>query len=427
MTARSLLLCAIFMFAIAAKADDHLTDAGTDILVTLVNDGGAPVSGSIRAPYQARQRYSIAAEVRRNAADLADEYGLERVDEWPIRALDVYCIVLRPQNTADRDRLIALLEADERVESAQPLNEFETGTDDPAAYNDTYAALQHGLDALDVAPAHDKTLGDGIRVAIVDSHVDKSHEDLRGRLKQIKVLTDRDREADREHGTAIASVIAANANNRRGIVGVAPEAELELYVSCWSADDRQGAVCNSFTLAKALDRIAADPPDILNMSLAGPADPLLQRLLQQTVAAGVVVIAASPRPLDTATAFPAGVPGVIAVSNPYSADQAVTPDESLFAPGEQIMVALPGNSYEMRSGSSLSAAHTSGVAALLLSVAPGISADELMQMLRQSQSTGNAAGRTTINACRAMTYAGLELDCRRPTRTTENSELKPGA
>ena len=318
MTVRNLLLCAIFIFAFAARADDHLTEAGTDILVTLVNDGGSPVSGSVRAPYQARQRYSIAADVQRDATELAEEYGLERVDAWLIRALDVYCIVLRPQNAADRDRLIALLEADERVETAQPLNEFETGTDDLPTFNDTYVALQHGLDSLDVASAHGRTRGDGVRVAIIDSHADKSHEDLRGRLTQIEVFTDRNRIVDREHGTAIASIIAANANNRRGIVGVAPEAELELYVSCWSAGERKGAICNSFTLAKALDRIAANPPDVLNMSLAGPPDPLLAKLLQRTIAAGVVVVAANPRANDSAVAFPAGVPGVIAVSNPHS-------------------------------------------------------------------------------------------------------------
>ena len=55
------------------------------------------------------------------------------------------------------------------------------------------------------------------------------------------------------HGTEMAGVIAAVANNREGIVGVAPEARLLIFKACWQAHaDEDAARCNSFTLARAL-------------------------------------------------------------------------------------------------------------------------------------------------------------------------------
>src|SRR5690606_40707066 len=67
------------------------------------------------------------------------------------------------------------------------------------------------------------------------------------------------RSPDNTHGTAIASVIGANANNAKGMVGIAPDSRMELYVACWAEQGVFGAVCDSFTLAKALDTLLNDP------------------------------------------------------------------------------------------------------------------------------------------------------------------------
>ena len=148
----------------------------------------------------------------------------------------------------------------------------------------------------------------------------------------------------------------------------------------------------------ALDFVLRDPPQVLNLSLTGPEDRLVGRLLDKVLEAGVVVVAANPAGSDSGVSFPASVPGVIAIGQTGSGALG-----ELIAPGEQILVALPRDQYDMRSGSSLSAAHASGVVALLLSVAPHESVDRLRDILQRSQ-VGDAAG--SIDACAALQLAG---------------------
>ena len=75
----------------------------------------------------------------------------------------------------------------------------------------------------------------------------------------------------------------------------------------------------------------------------------------------------------------------------------------LFAPGDQIMVAVPDNQYDFRSGSSLAAAHVSGVIALILSVSPDESTQTLKDILRQSQVDSGTA--LSVNAHAAIQLA----------------------
>jgi subtilisin family serine protease len=81
----------------------------------------------------------------------------------------------------------------------------------------------------------------------------------------------------------------------------------------------------------------------------------------------------------------------------------------LFAPGDQIMVAIPDDQYDFRSGSSLAAAHVSGVIALLLSVAPGQSALSVRNILLQSQMRQSV--NYSVNACEALKLTSPEFAC----------------
>jgi hypothetical protein len=381
-------------------------DPERDILVTFENS--AFRTSGTGAPYRARKRYTISAEARRQADSVAREFGLEQVADWPIRSLSVYCFVYRVAKRDDRDRIIEALRADARVESAQPLNVFETNITASADYDDTYAELQHGLGSLNLSAAHRHTRGKGVRIAVIDSNADTQHEDLRGRFRRIEDFAGGASSIDRNHGTAVTSVIAARANNARGIVGVAPEAKLDLYVACWSRADSDSAVCDSFTLAQALDTLLESPPDILNLSIAGPEDELVGRLLLEAHKRGVVLVAACPLDAAGSHPFPAAMEQVIAVSS--SRTGAPPPGESVYAPGNQILVAVPDNNYDFRSGSSLAAAHVSGVVALLLAVSPNTDAVQIRSVLLQSQ-TGVGDDGVSVNACTALQIAQPTLGC----------------
>ena len=202
--------------------------------------------------------------------------------------------------------------------------------------------------------------------------------------------------------------IAARTNNARGMVGVAPGARLELYVACWSRENLETAVCDSFTLAQALDTLLERPPDVLNLSLAGPEDGLVRRLLLAAHNRGVVLVAARPQDADGSAQFPASMEDVIAVSS--SRPGVAEPGDSIFAPGEQILVAIPDDKYDFRSGSSLAAAHVSGVVALVLEIAPKSDTRAIQSLLRRSQA-GAADGRVSVNACAALRIADPSLSC----------------
>ena len=85
-------------------------------------------------------------------------------------------------------------------------------------------------------------------------------------------------------------------------------------------------------------------------------------------------------------------------------------EPSVFAPGEQIMVALPGNEYDFRSGSSLAAAHVSGIVALLLSISPDSDAATIASLLERSQHD-EGSGRVSVNACKVLELADGSLAC----------------
>jgi subtilisin family serine protease len=243
-----------------------------------------------------------------------------------------------------------------------------------------------------------------VRIALIDAGVDAAHPDLDGRIAlQRNFVGATPQHVAERHGTEVAGVIAAVANNKLGIVGIAPAAQLLAYRACWTAPPpATGARCNSYTLALALGAALASDAHIINLSLGGPADPLLQELLAHALARGTIVVGAVPpdRRLD---GFPVGVPGVIAVA---SAEDVQTGDVQaaagvLRAPGRDILTLEPGGHYDYASGSSLATAHVSGALALLLALKPGESAAELAARLRRSQGGAGAS----IDLCSAI--AGL--------------------
>jgi len=391
--------------------------ADRTILVTFEN-AGATKTAAAGTPYRFRKRYALSGSVRRAAKEISSEYGITEVDDWPIKSLSVYCFVYQVAENDDLEKILDLLNSDTRVESAQVMNRFEASTSVGVTYDDAYVSLQRGLEVLDVRSAHVYTRGGGVRIAVIDSHIDIDHEDLRGRVKSVKVYSDKQLSPDRRHGTAIASVIGASANNAKGIVGVAPESDLELLVSCWAIPESDNAVCDSFSLAKALDAVALNPPQVVNMSLTGPYDPLLHRLLVQVHSAGVVIVAAETKNAGDNN-FPANVPEVIGV---LSGDGPVEPgDGRIHAPAEQIMVAIPNGGYDFKSGSSIAAAHVSGVVALLLSLSPEVQQETVSDLLENSQGNSGHNG-VSVDACLVLQLTNPKIIC--AARKTQASSLE---
>ncbi|AJC44742.1 S8 family serine peptidase [Xanthomonas sacchari] len=372
-------------------------DSQRQIVLAVANPMAAPSrhAGSNLLGYASARYYGAGTQAVATLDALNKRYGLRQVAGWPIKALGLYCVVLEPAPGSDRAALLAQLAKDDRVALSQPLHDFGTYSTDsqaaaapaqPLRYNDPYVDMQRGFAATNAATAQALSQGQGVDVAIVDTGVDTAHPDLRGRLRNTRDLVAADPGAfNRDHhGTEVAGIIAAGSNNHLGIVGIAPKAMLDVYKACWYPQrPGAGAGCNSFTLAKALAAIGDTRTRIINLSLGGPADPLLRKLLEQLLRDGRIVVAAMP-PNGRLDGFPDGIPGVIVVR---SSAAAPAPAGVLSAPGEDILTTQPNGGYDFTSGSSMATAHVSGVVALLLALAPQLDARSVHELLLRTSRT----------------------------------------
>lgn len=394
-----------------AAADDAAT-AARRILVTVAEPRsgtvavtGAPASRYVRRPYPTH------AAVEQTLDQLAREYPLTRVEGWPIGSLGVYCEVFEVGAEHSVDEVVTALGADARVDLVQRMHLFETRT--APTYDDPYASLQWAVPRLEVAEAHRIATGAGVRVAVIDSGVDAHHPDLAGRIRIARNLAGRDMPADGEiHGTAVAGIIGSLANNHEGIVGVAPDVEIAALRACWSvAADASAAHCSSFTLARALEAALEIKPRVINLSLGGPFDPLLSKLIDEAIASNIIVIAAAAGPGE-AESFPASHPEVLVARTADDAPAGNSP-YLLPAPGTEILTTTPPSGYAFLSGNSLAAAHLTGVVALLLQVKHDLTIDEVATLL--SRTTSYANGTVSIDACLALERLVAARSCPQQT------------
>lgn len=370
------------------------------VVITLRNAGAAPPAraGSSPRDYGMPLQYGVGSTTRAAVAQIASEHRLEPVTQWPIAQLGVHCIVYRLGPEQAQTEVLARLRADPRVESAQPLNAFSTYA---SAYNDPYASLQRSLPVMGVPDAHALARGRGVTVAVIDTSADVAHADLASRAIEVRDFTGA-HESGSAHGTAVTGIIAATANNLLGIVGVAPEATVVSLAACWSRSDAEvRATCNSFTLAKALAAAIDLKADVVNLSLGGPSDPLLRRLVEYGLKRGMIFVGALPT--GESIGFPCDIAGVLAVDIVGHVPSART---ALFAPGTDVLTLLPHDRYDFLSGSSLAAANVSGSIALLLSTHRQWNAEQVRSILAHTSAAG-----ASINVCAALAGADASSKC----------------
>jgi len=396
----------------------EVRSAPAQFVVVAVNNPVTARPGAVGGTahgYGNSSNYRVGATAASLILELAKQYSLTRVSEWPIEQLGMHCVLFRIPPGTTREAVIEKLRADSRVRIAQPLNEFEPsaipapapqgalpeGSGSSSGFNDPYAKLQANVRALDVAEAHHISRGSGVRVAVIDTGIDTLHPDLAGRTLLTRNYVDADEagfRADR-HGTQVAGLIAAAANNGIGIVGVAPDVKLLAYKACWQPSAASAGRCNSFTIAQALADALTARAQVINLSLVGPNDPLLEALIGKATGSGVIVVGASSE--DPRLGFPAKLPAVLAVAE---AESAGTDTESLRAPARDIVTLVPNGHYDFASGSSLATAQVTGVVALLLARNQKLRVAKLRELLTQStlRHDTTRGPYLSVNACGAL-------------------------
>jgi subtilisin family serine protease len=278
------------------------------------------------------------------------------------------------------------LEGDRVVASAQPnylftLQQSPTDNQPGSGPKSEGDPAQYELARLHLPQAHALTKGDGVLVALIDSGVDIKHPELAGSIAGV-FDTAKGPAAAHKHGTAIAGLVAAHAK----LMSAAPAAKI-LAVHAFDPNST-GAEGTTFNILKGIDWAAAHGARVINMSFAGPADPAIHRSLEAAHKKGIVLVAAAGNAgAKSPPLYPAADRNVIAVSATDAEDKLFEKSNrglyiAVAAPGAQILVAAPDNSYEVSSGTSYSAAEISGIVALMLQRKPDLTPDKVRNILQ---------------------------------------------
>lgn len=303
--------------------------------------------------------------------DLAKDYGLAIDEEATIRSLGVRLVtftVLRPRGLGDTIDLMGL---DSRVQGAQPNFRYRTsGT----------IAGTYPQDRLRLQPALGMATGAGVTVALIDTKVADVSSLIGHISERLSVISNGGRG---RHGTALAGLIA----------DVAPAARL-LSIEAFADDsgDPDVGVSTTISLARAIDAAIDRKADVINLSIAGPRDPLVGRMVRQALSRGIVVVAAAGNDgPDAPPRYPAAYDGVVAVTatdpknQPY-ADGAQGSHIVVAAPGVDVRATVSEGVVGYVTGTSVAAAQVSGVAALLRERAPKLGSGEARRVLKDTAS-----------------------------------------
>jgi subtilisin family serine protease len=398
-TAVSILLC--FCVAACARMERQLdmrVDDGSAQGQVLVMLRLAPPHFRPDVDYAGTYDSRVGRDARRRIAEgLADRYELSIIDDWPMPALGVDCFVMKARGQAPIERVVEQLSLDPWVESAQSMNLFHV-----LAYNDPLYPLQPSARLWHLEELHKITTGRNVRVAELDTGVEVDHPDLNGRIALARNFVDGRAEVAELHGTEVAGIIVARANNGVGVVGIAPEARLIALRACWeTAIGADAAICSSFTLAKALQFALNENVQVINLSLGGPRDRLLGRMLDTALSRGITVVAAADPEIGDG-GFPASHVGVLAIAGD---DRHDVGGQMLRGPGRDIPTTVVNGKWSFVTGSSFAAAHVTGLVALLRELAPDLNPRQIRELLApapQEMSGPVLDTHAIVDACAAV-------------------------
>lgn len=383
-----------------ASRADHSRASAHQILVMLHMP---PPHFQPNAGYAGGYGMDLGQRTRRHvAAALAREYGLTLGSDWPMPAIGLDCFMMQGAPNQSPEQIAEALSRDPRVEWAQPNRLFHA-----MGENDSLYPLQPGAKLWHLSEIHAMSTGRNVRIAVVDSGIEAEHPDLAGQIAVKENFVDDSPYIAEMHGTAVAGIIAARAGNGIGIAGIAPNARLLAMRACW--EEATGVTtCNSFTLAKALHSAILHGAHIINLSLTGPSDPLVERLLDEALGRHIKVIAAVD-PHSEDGGFPASHAGVLPVT-----DEALRPGMAngahlLIAPGRDVPATLPGNRWNFVSGPSFAAAHVSGLVALITELQPALLPVQVRHAMVMLPSRPGAAG--SVDACATFMHLAGTCSC----------------
>jgi len=227
-------------------------------------------------------------------------------------------------------------------------------------------SYEAGISPTDAMPFPLSLATMNLRIGIVDSAVDTDHPAFATAKISSRPFADAE-QLPNYHGTAIASIIAANAAPLRGL---APESEV-FAAAVFEQDETRGEIASTVSLVRALDWLLSSQVDAINLSLAGPPNRLLEVALKRISEQGVMVLAAAGNGGPMARPqYPAAYASVVAVTAVDQRGRAFRLANrgdylDLAAPGVNLRHAVAGGGYAASSGTSFAVPFAVTAAALL--------------------------------------------------------------
>jgi len=221
------------------------------------------------------------------------------------------------------------------------------------------------MDWLGVRPDRNDA-GKGVKVAIIDTGVDTSHDSLSGiKITEISLLNEDDSHGNLGHGTGIASVIAGQTEE---FVGIAPSTEiLSVRVLNGSGEG------DSFTVAKGIVEAVDQGADIINLSLGGmDSSIVMDNAIEYAKLNNVLMVSAVGNEGVQGVSFPARHKDVVAVASVDAKSRVSTfsnygDEVDIAAPGVGVITAWEENEFIHFSGTSIATAFVTGALASELS------------------------------------------------------------
>ena len=257
-------------------------------------------------------------------------------------------------------------------------------------------------------------------IAIVDTGVDLTHPDLQGKLVPGATFIPGTTSAadDNGHGTEMAGIAAATTDNAQGIASVCPLGKImpiKVATGGGHTDDAQGDVQVAAGIRWAVDHGAG----VISFSLGVLDTPAMRDAVAYAYAHNVLIVAAAGNSGNDKSPYPAPAlyPHVLAVGGTDNKDHRTSYSSYGFpnlvlAPSESIPTTETGGGYGHGGYTSIAAPQVAGIAALILSIRPGLSVDQLIQVIEQGADpvdgqTGPTAqdGYGRVNAYKSLVLA----------------------
>lgn len=269
-------------------------------------------------------------------------------------------------------RRLTLAEARAQVLSAAPRAEIDFNHYyRPNVSDDCVASRCLARNLIGWSPPREedaRSCSNGIRIGMIDTAINADHAALAGsRIEVERFAAERQPPSGMQHGTAIAALLVGSPLGRSP--GLLPGAEL-IAVDTFHRRGRHGDVSDAYSLVRALDYLDSRDIAIINLSLTGPANALLERTILRLAGKGVVLVAAAGNDGPRAKpAYPAAYPQVVAVT---AVDRQKLPYRraargshiDLAAPGVDVWIAASQKGERPRSGTSFAAPFVTAAIAL---------------------------------------------------------------